>query len=265
MNYYELLFCNSKYQFCLCVLLVASFFLSLPVASAQETITVEIAPNQSVNANVDFEPFWNQEFLKTDAQWTADAPTDAANTIESGTDSFNDIGYFDAPKSAPPMLPINGASDILRNKTRYIGLSLVRFATYEREVQTPYKNYGNNTDEKKINFTNWLAYPQISFRYEVFYTDLSVAVLGSQNYEWLKSFLNTLAALPTGADFTYSVPAIFGFDSGFVINVPLNSILSGSGEWAYFAIIFQVIRAIFGVCYYTSCFVLIVRCLAFYQ
>lgn len=98
------------------------------------------------------------------------------------------------------------------------------------------------------------------FNWTTFKNDIIGALIGSDNFQFFVRFAQALAAAPSVANYTYTVPAVFGFDSGFTFTIPFNDVLYGSGNWASFSTVISFFRYFLSLIYYTTVAFCVVNC-----
>lgn len=266
MNFCRRLFYIRKLASCSIVLLVASCFSWPHLANAQnQNITVEIAPNQSVTVSPSdsfFDGAFNTGVMLSTTPWTG-SPVADDSSIDSGFQTFQSYSNYDFERSVPSLYGVTASQQVsMFRPTRYLKVGMTNFNTTAQHPKAPTDNYGT---QYQMDFINYLYYPSVTFNYPLFAFELTTAVFGADDLKWFVDFLRLLANLPTGSDFTYTVPSLFGFDTGFTFTVPLSSLLAGAGQWSNFSMIFDLIRAIFGFCYYTAVFVFMLHSIVYRQ
>ena len=264
MSYYRLLSCFCRFNAFLILFLGASCFSS--VLLADEVYTVQIPGSPSVTVDwLSLMQEGQDNRTPSPEQTGIEAQLDTNLNIGSGYSStLNNRGYdYEAPAQRSITA---GRMPWYQLRTTYILLSNAQqFTSTKQNYQVPTPG-GDDEEDITKKEENWLwYYNTVTFNWSLFRTKLIQGLFGADNLQWFSDVLTTLWRTPTGSDFSYNVPEIFGFDSGLSVTVPLYTILNGGGDYYIFSTIFTLIRAFFGFVYWTAFFGIILRVVCFYQ
>lgn len=282
MSYYRRLYCNNSFSRLFLILLVVLFYI-LPSRVNAQVYDVRINGNPEViiSANSDFSgALDNNELQWNVLNGTTTGPQQTR--FEGGGalyTSFADDDYVDNSKLS---VPYNSNNDVLKPSFSgrnpmlltgtYFNFSLGSWlwsTNHSYSMKTPEQEHFINDNEKfPVSFAENRILPNKSspwswFNYNRFVSDVTTAVIGSENYNFMLRFITAINAAPSVANFSFNVPATFGFSSGFSINIPFHDILHGSGSWASFSTVISFFRSFVSFLYYYAVIVLI--CRAFYR
>lgn len=277
------LFCNNRF--------LPSFLISLAVLSCTQRLNAEVydvnITNNGVDVNVTSLPnnaydfsnslYDSNQFDSTDIQFGDDSPMEAYSASGDGgtpyggaSGDFQSTSYFQPNSdSYSPFDPTLSG----RNPTRLTG-KYFNFGGYWIFRTTDKKTYdtsplqvheGDASHDYKISVNDTFVIPGYSmktsfFNFNQFKTDILAALLGSDNLNFFIRLFDTINSVSASTNFVYSVPPIFGFDSGFVLDIPLHDILHGSGDWTNLSSIISLFRSMMSLVYYMTVVYFICRC-----
>ena len=221
------------------------------------------------------------QFDNSDYMLSDDSPMDTPGA-DGGTgygaayDDFGTTSSFTPPTGSHEVFTplLSGRNPTGLSNTRYFNFSLAAWifrtgingsgqiafndSPLNEHNENPNENFRGYLRDKFIIFNPTLR--TSFFNYTNFKNDLVSALIGTQNFEFLVRLIAALNTTPTAVNFTYTVPSIFGFDTGFVISIPFNDILHGSGDWYSFATVINLFRSMLSFSYYTGVVFFIIRC-----
>lgn len=250
-----------KYRYFLTAFLAVSC--SFCVAQSPETVTVEFAQGSNVSIN-NFTDVFDQVVILPQYN---DTPSDFAGSM-SGVSLMREMVEYDYT-SAPKPTALGGRTFPFRWDTsmRYFKPSGINFNwTTKTNVATPYDNLnvGNaNYSQLQYQDNNWYA-----SSYQLYWNNIQndfMSIFFPEDFiPWIVGFLSVYNNLPTTADVTYTLPPIFGFNTGLSYTIPFGQILQNSGQFSFLSSVFTVIRAMLGFCYYATLIFIVLRCVFLY-
>lgn len=220
------------------------------------------------------------QFDTTDIQFGDDSPLDTYSASgDGGVPYGQSVADFQSISQAnPPTSTVNPWRILSPNtgltQARYFRLVAAYYmfrptTTMEYGI-TPLQVHKTDNTDYRVNIKDNFLVPNANarnafFDFAVFRSDLLTALIGQDNFNFFVRLLNTLNTTVTSTNFSYTVPSIFGFDTGFVIDIPFNDILHGTGDWYGFASLINFFRSMCSFCYYLAVIIIIVRCIFVYN
>ena len=284
MNYYKQLFCNSKF-FCLCLIsLVVSFFIFQLDVNAQQVYDVNIT-NNSVEVkpwglNSGYDLFNNAydpgELDENGMEFSDDSPMTNGSGARAQSDYQEVWGSTMPSISNDVMTPqLSGRNPLGLTGYRYFQFGVSDWRTrqtFSKSVTASplQQNWGTSTENYNVSLNDKSVIPNYAnknslFNFTNFKNDILTALIGTQNFDFITRLIQILNTTPSSTNFTYTVPAIFGFNAGIVINIPFNDILHGTGDWYQFSNIISYFRSLLSILYYLAVVWVIIRCIFIYQ
>ena len=270
MKYYSRFYTMYRSINCYFLFLAAScFFFASPVANA-ETFDVNIVNTPKIT--VDWDDFLNAGQANSDLSAPSSTydPVYSSDALSSGISEANSLFGYDP--TAPSILLSPGRQPWWNNKFRYFTFgnpTLMHNSTqqgYRPNINNLQAgNYTNNGSFYVQDYTMYYSSSNLSLKWSTLQSDILSAFFSVDTFNFLADLLTVWNNAPLGSDFTYTLPSIFGFDSGIEISVPLYSIVNGSGDYSVFNSIFVVTRAFLGVVYYGTVAAMIINSLIYKQ
>lgn len=270
MNYYSLYYIMYRLINCCFLFLAAFFFFFASLVANAETIDVNIVNSPEVT--VDWVDLLNAGQGNTDLM----APSNTYDPVYNDQAQASGIsqGYatFSYDPSAPNIVTNPGRAPWWVNKFRYFTFTTPsQLDTVTRIVHNPNMgnqqvgNYQNTGNFEVRDYTMYYSSTGMSLKWSTLRSDVLSAFFSVDTFNIFAELLDVWNNAPLGADFTYTLPSIFGFDSGIEISVPLYSVVNGTGDYSVFSSIFVVTRAFLGVVYYGTVASLILNSLIYKQ
>lgn len=236
-----------------------------------ETIDVNVVNSPEIT--IDWDDFLNAGSNNSPVSNPDDSfdPTTVGTNAQNGgiSDANNLFGYN---PTAPTINTAPGRSPWWVGKFRYFTFQTpdqfyptIRTADKPNVANLQSGNYTNNGSINVYDYTMYYSSSRISFNWSTLRSDVLSAFFSGDILNYLNELINVWNNAPTGADFTYTLPDIFGFDTGIEIEVPLYSVANGVGDYSVFTAIFAVIRAFLGVVYYGTVTSLIIKSVVYKQ
>lgn len=271
MNYYSRFSTTCKLINCYFLFLAAFYFSCVSLVVNAETIDVNVVNSPEIT--IDWDDLLNAGANNSPVNNPDDSfdPTINGTTAQNGgiSDANSLFGYN---PTAPTINTSPGRSPWWVGKFRYFTFqTLNQINTKPGTASKPNVSnlqagtYTNNGTISTSDYTMYYSSSRISFNWSTLRSDVLGAFFSSDVLNYLNELINVWNNAPTGADFTYTLPDIFGFDTGIEIEVPLYSVANGVGDYSIFSAIFSVIRAFLGVVYYGTVISLIIKSIVYKQ
>lgn len=283
MSYYRRLsYNNSCLRLFLILLVVLSYI--LPSKANAQVYDVHITnPDVIISPDSDF----SGALDNADVQWgvfngTTTGPQ--STRFEGGGSLYTSFAQSDYVSNSQLAVPYNTTNDPLKpnltgrnplgltgNYFKFNLNSWLLSGNHTYTLKTPEQEHFLADNQKHpVTVVEYRVLPNKSvpsslFDYDKFVTDVVSAIVGSDNFQFLLRFLVALNATPSVANFTFTVPSTFGFNTGFTINIPFHDILHGSGNWSSFSTVINFFRSFVSFLYYYAVIVVICRAIYRYQ
>ena len=284
MIYYRRLFCNNSFfRLFLILLVVLSYILPSKVNAQIYDVRIHGNPEVIISPNSDFSGALDQAQIQGGI-WNATGTGPQDTRWEGAGALYTSFSHEDYEDNSATQLPYNSNNDVLKPKYsgrnplgltgKYFDFSSTSWLwstnkTYD--VKTPQQEHWFYDNEKHpVTAGEYRILPTKTsfgffFKYDQFTSDVISAIIGSDNFQFMVRFIDALNATPSVANFTFTVPATFGFTTGFTINIPFHDILHGSGSWASFSTVISFFRSFVSFLYYYAVIVVICRAIYRYQ
>lgn len=238
-------------------------------------VSVTSLPNNAYDfSNSLYDP---NQFESSDMHFGDDSPMDALSGAGDGgtpyngaSNDFSSTSYFEPnTDSYAPFDPNLTGRNPTYLTAKYFDCQRWVFRSNKKNTygSTPYQVHdGDGQHNYNVSINDAFVVPSSTiktsfFNFNQFKNDIILALVGSDNLNFYIRLFNMLNSVSASTNFVYSVPPLFGFDSGFVIDIPLHDILHGSGEWSNLASVITLFRSMVSLVYYLTVVYVIWRCL----